>query len=191
MSLRPAAGFAAILSVLTVVVLAGCAPTVSLDAAPGSNDYGCAEITVRLPDSIGGKGIRETDAQATGAWGTPAAVLLRCGVAAIGPTTQPCITVNGIDWVLETSPDAKVIRYITFGRVPATEVIIDHGTNGVSDSAVLPALANAIGSVKQTSKCLDILDVPGSAPSATAAAPAPSPTPAPSARATQGASSSK
>ncbi len=106
-------------------------------------------------------------------------VLLRCGVAPLGPTTQPCVTVNGIDWVLESSPNAKTIRYITFGRTPATEVIIDHGAGGVSDASVLPDLAEAVGSVKQTSKCLDVLDVPdGSAPSGT---PSPAPaTPSPS-----------
>ena len=38
---------------------------------------------------------------------------------------------NGIDWVLMTDPAAKSIVYQTFGRSPATEVIIDH-VHGVS-----------------------------------------------------------
>jgi hypothetical protein len=147
------------------VLLAGCAPTVSLDAAADSNAPGCAEISVRLPDTVADKGKRETDAQATGAWGDPAAVILRCGVPPIGATTKPCITVNGVDWVLMTDPAAKTIVYQTFGRTPATEVIIDH-VSGVSDSSVLPEFASAISTVKQTQKCLSTLDT-GPTPTAT------------------------
>lgn len=158
----------------SALLLAGCAPTVSLDPAPDANAPGCAEISVRLPDSVADKAKRETDAQATGAWGDPTAVILRCGVPPIGPTTKPCVDVNGVDWVLMTDPAAKTIVYQTFGRTPATEVIIDH-VAGVSDSAVLPEFASAISTVKQTQKCLSTLDTdPGATPSAT-----PSPTPSP------------
>jgi hypothetical protein len=139
------------------VLLAGCAPTVSLDPAADSNAPGCAEISVRLPDTVADKAKRETDAQATGAWGDPAAVILRCGVPPIGATTKPCVSVNGVDWVLMTDPAAKTIVYQTFGRTPATEVIIDH-VSGVSDSSVLPEFASAISTVKQTQKCLSTLD---------------------------------
>ncbi|WP_089911800.1 DUF3515 family protein [Leifsonia sp. 21MFCrub1.1] len=147
----------AVLLAGAALLLAGCAPTVSLDPAANSNAPGCAEISVRLPDSVADKAKRETDAQATGAWGDPAAVILRCGVPPIGPTTKPCITVNGVDWVLMTDPAAKTIVYQTFGRIPATEVIIDH-VSGVSDSSVLPEFASAVSSVKQTQKCLSTLD---------------------------------
>jgi hypothetical protein len=166
---------AAVAAILTAAVLAltGCAPIVALDAAADSNDPGCAEISVRLPDTVAGKAQRETNAQATGAWGTPTAVLLRCGVPPIGPTTKPCVSVNGVDWVLMTDPTAKSIVYQTFGRTPATEVIIDH-VSGVSDSSVLPDLASAIATVKQTQKCLSTLDT-----DPTTATPSPSPTPAP------------
>jgi Protein of unknown function (DUF3515) len=167
MSLRPAAAAAALLSALAVLVLSGCAPTVSLDPAPDAANPGCAAITVRLPQTLAGKGIRETNAQATGAWGTPAVVLLKCGVTPLGPTTKPCATVDGVDWVLETSPAAKTLIYVTFGRDPATEVIINHAQGGVSDAAVLPALAPAISSIRQTSKCLSILDVPSDSPTPT------------------------
>ncbi|WP_085370353.1 DUF3515 family protein [Leifsonia sp. NCR5] len=162
-------------AILTIVLgagiaLAGCAPIVSLQPAADANDPGCAEVSVRLPDSVGGKAERQTDAQATGAWGDPTAVLLRCGVPPIGPTTKPCVSVNGVDWVLMTEPDAKTIVYQTFGRTPATEVVIDH-VAGVSDASVLPEFASAIQTIKQTSKCLSTLD--------TSLTPAPTPTPTP------------
>ncbi|MGH1548440.1 DUF3515 family protein [Leifsonia poae] len=139
------------------LLLAGCAPTVSLDPASDSNAPGCAEISVRLPDTVADKAKRETDAQATGAWGDPAAVILRCGVPPIGATTKPCVNVNGVDWVLMTDPAAKTIVYQTFGRTPATEIIIDH-VAGVSDSSVLPEFASAVQTVPQTQKCLSTLD---------------------------------
>ena len=129
--------------------------------------WGDPERAERLPDSVAGKAQRETDAQATGAWGDPAAVLLRCGVPPLGPTTKPCVSVNGIDWVLMSDPAAKQVVYQTFGRTPATEVIIDH-VAGVSDSAVLPEFASAISTVKQTQKCLSTLDTdPTATPTAT------------------------
>ncbi|MBW8872941.1 MAG: DUF3515 family protein [Leifsonia sp.] len=162
----------AVLLTGAALLLAGCAPIVSLDPAANSNAPGCAEISVRLPDTVADKAKRETDAQATGAWGDPAAVILRCGVPPIGATTKPCVNVNGVDWVLMTDPAAKTIVYQTFGRTPATEVIIDH-VSGVSDSSVLPEFASAVSTVKQTQKCLSTLDTdPTAAPSAT---PSPSP----------------
>ncbi|MFP3465021.1 DUF3515 family protein [Leifsonia sp. SIMBA_070] len=147
----------ALLLAAAALLLAGCTPTVSLDPAEGANAPGCAEISVRLPDTVADKAARETDAQATGAWGDPAAVILRCGVPPIGATTKPCVNVNGVDWVLMTDPAAKTIVYQTFGRTPATEVIIDH-VSGVSDSSVLPEFASAISTIKQTEKCLSTLD---------------------------------
>lgn len=156
------------IAVAAGIALSGCAPIVSLQPAADANDPGCAEISVRLPDSVAGKDQRQTDAQATGAWGDPTSVLLRCGVPPIGPTTKPCVSVNGVDWVLMTDPTAKTIVYQTFGRTPATEVVIDH-VSGVSDAAVLPEFASAIQTIKQTSKCLSTLD--------TSLTPTPTPTP--------------
>lgn len=122
--------------------LAGCASTVHLDAAPESNDAACAEVTVRLPGELDGQPRRWTDAQATGAWGDPAAVLLSCGLEPPGPTTLPCQSVNGVDWVID---DAEAPRYrvTTFGRMPAVELYLD--TEVVSSAEVLDALSGIVG----------------------------------------------
>jgi hypothetical protein len=145
----------------SALLLTACAPAVALKPAADANDPRCADVIVHLPDSIAGKAKRETNAQATGAWGDPAVVLLRCGVPPIGPTTKPCITVNDIDWVLENDPASPSLRYITFGRTPATEVVIAHGKNGVADASVLPALADAIGAIPQqkNEKCRGTSDI--------------------------------
>ncbi len=113
-----------------------------LDAAPESNDAACAEVTVRLPGELDGQPRRWTDAQATGAWGDPAAVLLSCGLEPPGPTTLPCQSVNGVDWVID---DAEAPRYrvTTFGRMPAVELYLD--TEVVSSAEVLDALSGIVG----------------------------------------------
>ncbi|MET4783022.1 DUF3515 family protein [Glaciihabitans sp. UYNi722] len=144
---------------LILATLAACAPTVALEPAAHATNPGCAEIIVRLPDSVDNQAIRQTNAQATGAWGNPTSVLLRCGVAPPGPTAAACYTLKGIDWLVD---DSKAPRYVftTFGRDPATEVIVDssHLTSG---TAALLELANAIGSIKQTKECTTREDVLG------------------------------
>ncbi len=122
--------------------LAGCTSTVHLDPAPGANDPACAEVTVRLPGELDGQARRWTDAQATGAWGEPSAVLLTCGVEPLGPTTLPCQAVNGVDWVIDdaAAPDYRVT---TFGRTPAVELYLD--TEVVSSAEVLDTLSAIVG----------------------------------------------
>src|SRR5690606_13163799 len=84
---------AAALAPLALLVLAGCAPAVPMTAATDAANPECAEVIVRLPAALEDAakqdsdnepaGVwlkRETDAQGTGAWGNPVAVLLRCGV---------------------------------------------------------------------------------------------------------------
>lgn len=104
--------------------IAGCASPVALEPAPEANSPECAEVTVRLPGDLGGQARRWTDAQATGAWGDPATILLTCGVTPPGPTTLPCETRNGVDWIIDDA-EAPQYRFTTFGRVPAVEVYLD------------------------------------------------------------------
>ncbi|KQP54493.1 hypothetical protein ASF51_14335 [Agreia sp. Leaf283] len=153
-----------------VVGLSACTQTVSLEPAESAADPACADIIVSLPlvlpSDADNQDIRQTDAQATAAWGSPASILLRCGIAPQGPTTLPCLSVNGIDWV-EDSSDAPKYRYVTYGRVPTTEVILD--SEVVSGTSTLVDLGPAISKIPQTNKCLgaeDTLDIPTDAPSA-------------------------
>ena len=128
---------------LAVLALAGCASTVSMQPAPDANDPACAEVSVLLPGSLDGQQRRWTDAQATGAWGDPSAVLLTCGVEPPGPTTLPCQTVNGVDWIIDES-EAPNYRVTTFGREPAVEVYLDNDVVGSAE--VLDRLSLVIDS---------------------------------------------
>ncbi|MCU1557180.1 MAG: hypothetical protein JWN09_1175 [Microbacteriaceae bacterium] len=145
---------------LILAALAACAPTVALQPAAHATDPGCAEIIVRLPNSLDKQPIRQTNAQATGAWGDPTSVLLRCGVTPPGATTATCYTIKGVDWLIDSSKQPRYV-FTTFGRDPATEVIVD--STLASGTAALDELANAVGTIKQTKQCTTRQDVLGNA----------------------------
>ena len=131
--------------------LSACASVVSLDPAPDSNNAACAEVTVRLPGQIEQLDKRQTDAQATGAWGTPAAVIARCGLPEVKVSALPCVTAGGVDWLVDDSAKPSY-RFISFGRNPATEVIVD--SNLASGVSALEAIAPAVEHIKATDHCL-------------------------------------
>jgi hypothetical protein len=145
--IRPRRILALAAAVVFVGSLTGCAGTVSLEPAEGANDAACADVTVRLPGSIAGQERRWTDAQATGAWGSPASILLTCGVPEPGPSTLPCETIEGVDWLIDESDAADSrYRFTTFGRSPAVEVYLDFDVVGSADTlrALSPMLNNVL-----------------------------------------------
>ena len=141
---------AAGLAVLGSLVLAGCGQAVAFDAAPSASVPDCAAVVVRLPDTVAGLPERETNAQGTGAWGQPASVLLRCGVEPLGPTTDRCVSVDGVDWVIDES-DAPRYRFTTYGRTPAVEVLVDNDV--VSGTTVIAELSSAVTVIPATGQC--------------------------------------
>ena len=134
---------------LVAGLLTGCTSTVSLPAAANANDPACADLTVRLPYTVDGQPRRWTDAQATGAWGDPASVLITCGVAELGPTTLPCTPVNGVDWVIDDA-DAPRYRVTTFDRTPAVEIYLDNDV--VSSAQVLDRLSQVVSVLPQNGR---------------------------------------
>lgn len=132
------------------LALSGCSPTVSLEPAADSNNPGCAEIVVRLPEGVDGQERRTTNAQSTAAWGNPATVILRCGIEPVAISTLPCVTAAGVDWLVDESERPK-FRFITFGREPALEVIVD-SENAVGVNA-LESLAPAVQSIDALKRC--------------------------------------
>lgn len=110
--------------VVLPLLLTGCAPTVHLAPAEEANSVACAEMMVRLSDEVDGLSRRSTDAQSTAAWGEPTAVIFRCGLPEVTVSELRCITEEGVDWLVDDSA-APSYRFITFGRNPASEVIVD------------------------------------------------------------------
>ena len=142
---------AAVALAAAVTLLTGCAATVSLEPAPDSNNAACAEVTVRLPSQIDTLERRQTDAQATGAWGTPAAVISRCGLPQVLVSKLPCITAGGVDWLVDASAKPSY-RFISFARNPATEVIVD--SKLASGATALDAIGPAVSHIAATDHCL-------------------------------------
>lgn len=134
-------------------LLVGCSATVNLDAAEYANDPLCAEVSVRYPAQISELDKRYTNAQATTAYGEPAAILVRCGLEPVFASTLPCVTTSGVDWLVDDS-EAPNFRFISFGRTPAVEVIVD--SESASGVSALDSLAQAINKIPATSFCTEI-----------------------------------
>lgn len=120
---------------------------------------------VAMPKTLGGLKQRETTAQATTAWGDPVAVILKCGTELpVAPVSDPCVSVNEIDWIVkpateEDNPEqtATGTWYAeTFGRDPAIQVTFE--ADRVSSSTILAELASAVGQIHQSKQCTNIED---------------------------------
>jgi hypothetical protein len=138
---------------LLALPLTGCSSTVTLEPAADSNDPACAAVQVRLPETIDGNAKRQTDAQSTSAWGNPATMIMRCGLPEVLASTLPCVTAGGIDWLVDDS-NAPDYRFITFGRKPATEVIVD--SKKASGVQALDAIGFSVAqAIKADRLCID------------------------------------
>lgn len=171
----PTAVLATVLASALAVVLSGCSPIVALKPAPHANDASCADVIVRLPQTVQNLPRRETDAQSTGAWGDPAQVLLRCGVTVPTVSDLICVTVDGTYWLRDDS-NAPTYVFTTYGRTPAVAVVIDQRT--ITPGLVLDNLDSAVSFTKPNGrKCLSIEDSLGGEGTDDTASPTPSATP--------------
>lgn len=133
-----------------LLVLTACAPSVTITEAQDANNPACAPMMVALPGSLAEAERRTTSSQATAAWGDPSLVVLRCGVQAPGPTTDKCVTVNGVDWVLRQNDSTWTIT--TYGRVPATELVLEQNT--IPSDTVLTEISAAVSKIPSTGGCV-------------------------------------
>lgn len=182
----------AAIAVAAALLLAGCSPTVALHPAPPhANDPHCADVMVRLPDSLdsGAAGQlprRTTDAQSTSAWGDPTSVILSCGVTVPGPSALPCIQVeeNSVYWLRDEDTAAKVWRFTTFGRDPALQLTI---STSLSPGVVLDQLDSVVDFLpKNGHVCSSTEDtVTGESLPGDTASPAPAATPTPTSSASR------
>ncbi len=151
----------AAMAAATVASLSACSPVVDVTPAQDAANAACAPMMVALPDAIGDAKIRKTNAQATAAWGDPSLVILRCGVNVPGPTTDRCVSVNDVDWVIKEGDPVWTLT--TYGRDPATEILMD--PNKISSATVLADLAASARKITQTRNCVgqeDLVDLPTS-----------------------------
>lgn len=92
-------------------------------APPGGGDPACARLAADLPPEVRGQARVRTSSgsAAVAAWGQPS-VIWRCGVEPLGPTTDECLDVDGVDWVVRPLEDGT--SFTTYGRDPAVQVLV-------------------------------------------------------------------
>jgi hypothetical protein len=105
----------------TAVLLAGCSQAVDVSLAPSAGAPACASPA--WPDSVSGheRVPTSTESPSVAAWGDPA-LIARCGLHALAPTTLECVTVNDVDWVVRELTDGSAAT--TYGTDPAIEVLV-------------------------------------------------------------------
>lgn len=154
--LTPRRGAAAGLAV--AVLVAGCAPAVSVAPAPSASDPTCAVVLQFAPQVLDGLERRTTTSQASRAWGETNPVVLRCGVEPPGPSTDRCLRVEGstgsVDWVAIEGETAWT--FVTYGRDPAVEVTVPFAAlgPGAQTTAVLVDLGPAVARTAVERTCL-------------------------------------
>ncbi|MEV6761035.1 DUF3515 family protein [Streptomyces sp. NPDC051105] len=149
---RAAAGVAA----AGVVVGAGLvayelsSPVFGLAQGPLAKDPACARIADRYPDRLGGAARDPVTFEGLAVWGH-GAVELRCGLTPPAPTTDACVSVDGVDWVWRERAGGR--RYlVTYGRNPAVEVSIADSVT--RPDAVLLDLSHLVAPIRAGAKCL-------------------------------------
>lgn len=84
------------------------------------------------------------------AYGDPA-IIARCGLPALEPTTLDCVNVDGVDWIMREFSDGVALS--TYGTDPALEVLVPD-TYGPG-ALMLPAFTEAAQSLPQTEQHCD------------------------------------
>lgn len=133
--------------------LTACSPVVPMNPADESQSVECANVQVRLPDRIGDLKKRVTNAQSTAAYGDPEAVLIRCGLEMPVVSDTECFEVEGIDWLADASREPDYV-FISYGRDPAMEVIVDN--TQIAGRTVLEELTSAALALPQKHHCLSL-----------------------------------
>ncbi|MDN5794734.1 MAG: DUF3515 domain-containing protein [Intrasporangium sp.] len=102
-------------------VLSGCSRAVDVSPAPFADSPACRSVP--WPGKVSGVPRVDTSSSSpsVAAWGDPA-IIARCGLAPLAPTTLSCVTVDGVDWVVRSLSDGSAAT--TYGTDPAIEVLV-------------------------------------------------------------------
>lgn len=134
-----------------------------VESAPNASHPLCNDIARHYPRRLLGEDRIEARGTGVAVWGD-STVILRCGMKPPKPTTDLCLNVNGVDWVLrsDSSSESKdesegenegKKTLITYGRDPAVEVTVTaDSTTAAGDTLV--DLGNAVRAIPQKSKCI-------------------------------------
>ena len=130
--------------------LASCStPAVSVTLPDRAGDSACAALAEHWPADISGMAARQVSATspAARAWGDPAIVAI-CGYPPPGPSTAECVSVDGVDWVIQRRSDG--VQFTTYGRSPAMDVLIP--SRYAPEPLLLPAFGPAARALPETGR---------------------------------------
>ncbi|MEU9447106.1 DUF3515 family protein [Streptomyces sp. NPDC048277] len=127
-------------------------PVFGLAQGPYAKDPACARLADRYPDRLDGDTRDLVSFQGLAVWGH-GEVELRCGVTPPAPTTDACVSVDGVDWVWRETAANGRRTLVTYGRSPAVEVSVADSVSHLD--AVLLDLSHLVAPIKKGAKCLE------------------------------------
>lgn len=153
--------------------LAGCSSgsaagesTAAATRGPDADSAQCADLVGRVPATVLSQNriTGQEDPVNIAAWGVEGQdpILLNCGVAPLGPTTDECIEVNDVAWVFREAAGGYL--FTTYGRDPAVTVTVPSSVPRTEATGALVDLNDAVAPLEQTErKCYDLADTMPSA----------------------------
>ncbi|MGP3980641.1 DUF3515 family protein [Streptomyces sp. KR80] len=128
-------------------------PAFGLQAAPHAASPACQELARGYVDQIDGRDRENLNVTGATMWGG-GQIIWRCGLIPIQPTPDPCVNVNGVDWVLQLAKSRGDRRtLITYGRTPAVEVTVSKDITAID--GVFVDIAKMARPLPKYTKCLD------------------------------------
>lgn len=140
--------------ICATALLAGCTGAAAVPAAQQSTDPACSQalVAVRGLTTLDGRPRREVTSQATAAWGDDASIQFRCGVPALGPSTDRCQNISQVDWVISQRAGRTI--FTAYGHSPTVAVSVA-GLNPAGTDVILDSLAPAARAMPANGrKCL-------------------------------------
>jgi hypothetical protein len=142
---RPAVAVGVAVGVGVAVAVGVAACSRGPQPAPRAADPACSRALAAAPGVVLGKPRTPLDVRGALAWGDPQ-IVLRCGLAAPGPTTAECLEVDGVDWVIG-DPAVDPVVFMLLGRDPAVDLSVpaSYGRSAASGALVdVAAVAKAL-----------------------------------------------
>lgn len=140
--------------------LTACTSVIPTEAGPYASEPVCAQMILAIPKDLAGLQQVRTTSQAAAAWEDPSGsgitITARCGVEVPEPTTDSCVGIGEdsteqIDWVQRFDEDAARWTFVTYGRYPALEIVV----NNTASQPTVPLfeVAAAVKLAEQFSSC--------------------------------------
>ncbi|MGW0846087.1 DUF3515 family protein [Streptomyces sp. NPDC002787] len=124
-------------------------PALDVRPAARAGDPACTRIADRYPDRIAGESRDPVAVTGVASWGN-GGVVLRCGLEPPGETADPCVEVDGVDWVFreDRSTGSGYRILITYGRNPAVQAFVDERITAVD--GVLVDLSDVVRPIERS-----------------------------------------